>query len=220
MNTMTATKVSLEGVPDLSISILVNHNDKVDALKLIADSVAQQRQITSYILIFHPYCLSALILVLSLAHISGSKDLSAMIVTYAGIVLVYLMSIRYFTSPYVHLAEDTNWLEWLGKDDFVIGTRFGSELIGTTVLRLEGGKGIIRAYTTKMRYRGKGLGADMLLEAVEIAKKTMGAKTEIEFAKGHANSKILLHPTFNKAIDTRDAKANRALAQAVVSWKS
>lgn len=57
----------LEGVPPLSTYVAESAEDKVAALKLIADSIAQQRQMASRILISHPVNLAVFGVVLAVA---------------------------------------------------------------------------------------------------------------------------------------------------------
>lgn len=236
MTEVTQTKKNDE-IPRLSIEVLTKHNDKVDALKLVADSLAQQRQVASRILIFHPCCLAVLALFLSTGHYviasSGRDDLGGFIITYGGVVLAYLITIRYFTGPYIHLTEEREWPQWLrgpdGVDDLILGARFGGDLIGALTLRLKrsGGKkstrqrkAAIRAWTIRTRYRGKGLGSDMLLEAVVVTKKALGRDAGVEIAADHVNSPMFLHPIFNGEFLARDAKASKALSQAIGLWET
>lgn len=222
--------------PNLSVEVINDPKEKLDALKLVADSVAQQRQTASGILIFHPYSLAALVLTLSIALqlTGGINELAAASVTASGVLLTYLMVIRYFTSGYVLLAESTDWLEWLrdsetGNDDLIIGVRYGSDIIGTTVLRLlpgskkdkeRRGRAVIRAWTTKLRYRRKGLGSDMLLEAIRIAESALGQDAVVEFAEDHANSKILVPALFHKDFLGKQVKAERMLVETLTSKES
>ena len=85
------------------------------------------------------------------------------------------------------LAEEIGW-EWLG-DDRVIVVKWGEEVIGSLVLGWEedeavanggkkkrgsGGKkrgcwAVVRAWTVRLKYRGKGVGEGLLEEAVRVA---------------------------------------------------
>ncbi|KAL4729715.1 hypothetical protein ACLX1H_004138 [Fusarium chlamydosporum] len=212
--------------PPLSIEILTNPTEKKDALKLIVDSVAQQRQTASRALIFHPITLSIFAAVLAIAHYGANvgNDISTMIIIYPGVVITYLVAIRMFTSAYIRIAEETNWLEWMKKDDVedtIIGARFGEDIIGAVILRLEKSenKAIIRGWTTKSRYRGRGLGGDVLSESVKIAKKALGKDCIVEFASDHANSHKPLYTIFNGPFLAREAKAKRALAAVLKDWE-
>lgn len=166
--------------------------------------------------------------------------------------MIYLITIRSFTSGYLRAAEKINW-DWLqpsdssgGEEDIIIGTRFGREIIGATVLRIErpgrpgsadstngagakrhrargslssfkgpGGKGVIRAWTVRLRYRRRGVGGDMLREAVKITRERCGKDAEVGFAKEHANSVMVLPETFNKGFRKGEMRAARALEGAV-----
>lgn len=152
----------------------------------------------------------------------------------SGVVMTYLMTIRYFTSGYIKLAEAMSWdflvnpsretSDGEQEEDLVLGTYYGDELIGALVLRLEppassrslspstsgsnkarkshsrhnsfsaktkslkGGRGVIRAWTTKLRYRGRGVGKDLLIEAIRLTREKCGKDAEIGFAAEHANA--------------------------------
>ncbi|KAK3318267.1 acetyltransferase [Apodospora peruviana] len=235
----TAPLTALDDIPPLSLDVLIKHDDKVDALKLVADSVAQQRQQTALNLVFHPLLLSALLALLAgvyqYAWVRRHQDLGTTLTLGSGAVMSYLLAIRYFASRYIEVAEHLKWA-WLvsedtGEEDVVIGTRFGQELIGALVLRLEppagspaggakrknrggslkGGKGVIRAWTTKLKYRHKGVGGDMLQEAVRITKERCGRDADVGFAKEHANSVMVLPEFFNGPWRKLEMKAARAL---------
>ncbi|KAI1011936.1 hypothetical protein LB503_004267 [Fusarium chuoi] len=153
--------------PPLSIEILTDPKEKKDALKLIADSVAQQRQTASRAMIFHPIPLSVFIAILAIAHYGAGigKDISTMLIIY----------------PAVLRLEKSN------------NTAF------------------IRAWTTRARYRRRGLGGDVLRESVGIAKQKLGKNCTVEFAHDHANSEMPLHELFNAPFLARQMKAKKAL---------
>lgn len=151
-------------------------------------------------------------------------------------VMTYLVAVRFFTAGYLRAAEAVGWGFLSSKEgdrgggeeeeDIVIGTRFGDDLIGALVLRLEPpaskdeeggkGKGVIRAWTTKLRYRGKGIGGDMLREAVRVMRaRSRREDATVEFAKEHANSVMVLPEMFNERFRRREEKAKRALEAAV-----
>lgn len=238
-------QANLDDIPPLSLDVLTTRNDKVEALKLVADSIAQQRQRASLGLIFHPLLLSGLVASLALTYqviwarkSQPQRDVGVAMTLFAGVVMAYLLAIRFATSGYIQIAESLGW-DWLvspdtGDEDVVIGTRFGSELVGALVLRLEagssgsgghhhsrkksrgqnslrGGKGVIRAWTTKLRYRGKGVGADMLQEAVRVTRERCGKDAEVGFAAEHANSSMVLPEMFNKPFRSGERKAAGAL---------
>ena len=145
-----------------------------------------------------------------------------------------LIAVRGLVSGYLTLAEDFKWA-WIqnedGEEDTIIGSRYGKELIGALVLRLErngngsgkkkaksgktGGKGVVRAWTVRIRYRGGGVGTELLEEAVKITREKLGNSAEIGFAAEHANSKMILPEVFNGVFRKRETKAAKAL-EAVV----
>lgn len=241
---------NLDDIPPLSLDVLTARNDRVDALKLVADSVAQQRQRASFGLVFHPLLVSGLVATLALTYQftwanipQYQRNFGTEMTLLSGVVMAYLMAIRYATAGYIQFAEELKW-DWLvspdtGEEDTVIGARFGSEIIGALVLRLEtnpttprkkkgnhnhshnlkGGKGVIRAWTTRLKYRGKGVGADLLYEAVRATREKCGKDAEIGFAAEHANSKMLLPEMFNKTFRRGERRAALALEKALGEWE-
>ncbi|KAF4451510.1 gnat family [Fusarium austroafricanum] len=212
--------------PPLAIEILTNPKEKKDALKLVVDSVAQQRQTASRAIIFHPIALAVFSAVLAVAHFGAKigQDISMMLIIYPAIVLTYLVAVRWFTSSYIRIAEETDWLGWMKKDDVedtIVGARFGKEIIAAVFLQL--GKSektaLIRAWSTRARYRRRGLGGDVLRESIKIAKQKLGKDCTIEFAPDHANSEMPLPLIFNAPFLARQAKAKKSLADALKDWE-
>jgi len=144
-----------------------------------------------------------------------------------------LVGVRSITAGYISLAEDMNWKFVQNEDgveDIIIGSRYGEDIIGALVVRLErschspsrrkaksksGGQGVVRAWTTKLRYRGTGIGTDLLQEAVRVTREKLGNSAGIGFAAEHANSKMVLPEMFNRGFRKREMKAAKAL-EAVV----
>ncbi|KAK3398561.1 hypothetical protein B0T20DRAFT_212204 [Sordaria brevicollis] len=227
--------INLDDIPPLTLSVLTTRPQKADALKLIADSIAQQRQQASYHLITHPLLASILFGTLGVVYqFCPQPDWGTTLMLLSGVVMTYLMTIRYFTSGYIRLAEAMSWdflanpssetVDGEKEEDLVLGTYYGEELIGALVLRLEpaansrssspstcgsaklrkshsrhnsfsaktkslkGGRGVIRAWTTKLRYRGRGVGRDLLVEAVRLTREKCGKEAEVGFAAEHANA--------------------------------
>ncbi|KAF4982093.1 hypothetical protein FZEAL_2199 [Fusarium zealandicum] len=217
-----------EEPPPLALEVLTNPKEKKDALKLIVDSVAQQRQVASRSMVFHPMSLAALVGVLSIAHyVAGiGGDISTMLITYPGIILAYLVTIRCCTSSYIRIAEDTDWLDWLnnsdGVEDTIVGARFGEDIIAAVIIRFETGgkKALIRGWTTRTKYRRRGLGGDMLRETVKIAKQAQGRTCVVEFADDHANSNLPINAIFNGPFRTQRDRAKQALSVAVKDWET
>ncbi|KAI2620093.1 hypothetical protein GGR54DRAFT_116818 [Hypoxylon sp. NC1633] len=231
-----------DDLPPLSIDVLDVEIDKLDALNLVTDSIAQQRQSSSYYLVFHPYLLAMLSVGLAVAYQYTwriKRDLGMAFMLHSGVVMIYLLTIRYFTGQYIQVAENMKW-SWMvsedGEEDTVIGVRFGKDLIGTLILRLEpnpslagkkrnrnsmlrGGRGVIRAWTVKLKYRHKGVGTDMLHEAVKVTRERCGKDAEIGFAQEHANSTMVLPEIFNGPFRKDEQKAAKALEKVLSEWE-
>ncbi|KAK8052061.1 hypothetical protein PG993_003446 [Apiospora rasikravindrae] len=229
-----------DDLPPLEIGVLKDETDQVDALNLVADSIAQQRQLASFYTVFHPYLLAVLIAALGLAFQFSwrmKRDLGMALMLHSAVLMTYLLAIRYFTGRYIAIAEDLRW-DWMvspdtGDQDTVIGVRYGKTLIGTLVLRLEpaaavmaaagtskrrtrssafkGGKGVIRAWTVMLRYRSKGVGSDLLHEAVKVTREKCGKDATVGFAKEHANSTMVLPEVFNGQFRKNEQRAAKAL---------
>lgn len=242
----------LDDIPPLSLDVLSSRNDKVGALKLIADSIAQQRQRAAASLIFHPLLVSGLALALAITYqvawarrAAADRDFALAMTLAAGVVMAYLLAARFAAHGYIQLAEDLRY-DFLrapdagGDEDIVIGARFGSELIGACVLRLEpalpgsprkrnnrshhhqtlrGGKGVIRAWTVRLRYRGRGVGQDLLHEAVRITRERCGREAEVGFAAEHANSEMVLPEMFNRTFRKGERRAAGALERVLGEWE-
>ncbi len=260
--------VNLDDIPPLTLGVLTSRADKVDALQLVADSVAQQRQVASRSLVFHPLSVGGLVVALGVAYQTNRhRDYGTLMMLLSSVTMTYFLGIRYFCGPYLTLAEGIKW-DWLkpgGSDgaddsdsteeeDTIIGAKFGEEIIGALVLRFEppsseqqgaasangsasgtavaappsrkkqgGGRangntgknslkgyhGVIRAWTTKLRYRRRGIGGDLLQEAVRVTRERCGKDAIIGFAQEHANSKMVVPEMYNGPF----RKAERVAAQ-------
>ncbi|KAF2473908.1 uncharacterized protein BDR25DRAFT_256916 [Lindgomyces ingoldianus] len=217
-----APKIPTDGLPELKTYTAESEDDRVEGLRLVADSVAQQRQIASKMLILHPVNLALYFLVLAVLTQYMYKDFDDILVlgtTIGGITMTCLIAVRMATGGYLSLAEDVNW-DWLG-DDRLIVVKWGEEIIGALVLgwaddgakkkggRRRRGKALVRAWTVKLKYRGKGVGEGLLEEAVKVAGEK-GADGII-FDRDHANSKRILPRLYNSFLDKREARAETAL---------
>ncbi|KAL1596669.1 hypothetical protein SLS60_009317 [Paraconiothyrium brasiliense] len=188
-----------DGLPQLRTYTATTEDDRVDGLRLVADSVAQQRQIASKMLIFHPLHLAGLALfvgILLQRFWKTTDDLYMLGPTIGGIVMACLVAVRWATGRYLAYAEEVNW-DWL-RDDRMIVVKWGEEVIGALVLgwadeeaakkkqgRRKRGKAIVRAWTVRLKYRGKGVGDGLLEEAVKVAGER-GADG-IVFERDHAS---------------------------------
>ncbi|KAK3906616.1 hypothetical protein C8A05DRAFT_40557 [Staphylotrichum tortipilum] len=244
-------------IPPLSLEILTERADKAAALNLVADSIAQQRQRAALHLVFHPLLLAPLAAVLAVVYryawIGNSQhDLGTTLMLASGTIMTYLIGIRFATSGYLRAAEDVSW-DFISAgqgapEDLILGTRYGPDMIGALVLRLErpasdhtnggsgggggggrrkshsrqnslkGGKGVIRAWTTRLRYRGKGIGGDLLREAVRVTREQCGKDAEVGFAMQHANSVMVLPEMFNRPFRKGEMRAAKALEKVLGEW--
>ena len=192
----------LAGVPELKTYMATDEDEKISALRLVADSIAQMRQTANSALIFHPLNMAIVVAILALTArhmVEARHDTMLAGTTCAGIGMGALALYRYFTQDYLHSAEMITWA-WLGDADVIV-TKFGEEVIGTVIVQWVSGesrqkkrkawRGEIKGWTVKMRYRKKGVGSTLLEEAVKEAKKK-GAET-VEFADDHASKFCSFH---------------------------
>jgi GNAT superfamily N-acetyltransferase len=184
-------------LPQLSTYTAESEDDRIDGLNLIADSVAQQRQVASKMMIFHPINLAVLGVVMAVVaqYMRKHGDPFVFATTAGGITMSFLILIRWLTGGYIGFAEDIG-TEWLGEDRVIVA-KWGNDVIGALVLgwadgdaakkrgRRRRGKAIVRGWTVKLKYRSKGVGEGLLEEAVRIAGEK-GADG-ILFAGDHAS---------------------------------
>ncbi|KAL8677322.1 MAG: hypothetical protein Q9186_006234 [Xanthomendoza sp. 1 TL-2023] len=288
----SSTKSLPADLPTLKTYPTTTPSEKASALRLIADSIAQQRQSTSFALITHPYPLSLIILLLGV--LSQYFDFATFATTAGGIVMILLLAVRMVTGGYIGLAETINfgWLEGSagghrggGKkghgrspsgggssssgnvdpaplttkmnsgsnnnnnnnnnnttgrrsrnnsnsstrsggsggwgdvkdvENVVIVSKWGEdEIIGALVMRVsrKEKKAVVRAWTVKLRYRGKGVGRGLLEEGVRVACGGERGCMGVEFERGHANSHKVLPDVFNKGFERREKRAKGMLAE-------
>ena len=181
--------------------------DRSAALRLIADSVAQQRQLAAKEVALHPATLAVTVLVIALlARVCGWRPLFTAV---AGLTVSALAAIYWITIDYASLAEGINW-DWLGgytppstpttgerghtlkkqsksEDPVVLVSKLGEEVIGALVMKVvkRERKAFVRAWTVASKCRGNGIGGGLLEEGVRIA-WGKGARA-FEFDRGHAS---------------------------------
>jgi len=203
-------------IPQLSTYTAESEDDRVEGLRLVADSVAQQRQVSSKMLIFHPITLATFGLFAAIATqymLKTYNDWLMVGTTVGGIAMTFLIFIRWMTGEYIGIAEDID-MNWLG-DDRLLAVKWGEDIIGALVLgwadndaakkrgRRRRGKAVVRAWTVKLKYRRKGVGESLLEEAVKVAGER-GADGII-FDADHANSKRILPTLFNGFLNKQEA---------------
>lgn len=137
-------------------------NDRLAALRLITDSIAQQRQLAARAMIFHPFFLGAMLIPLGIVFQTLYKDgnvsdLALVGTTGAGCVMAGLVLVRLLTGGYLEEAERVGreyWEVWnstsssssstqqengkatYGSEDevVVLVTKFGEDVIGTVAV--------------------------------------------------------------------------------------
>lgn len=217
------TEQPTPSIPELTTYIATESEDIRSAHKLIADSVAQQRQLAARAVIFHPVWLAAMVAVFGVVYkllYHDSSDLPLIGTTGAGCVMAGLTVVRVFTGGYIEHAERVGTRAWLEGDEEgssdeqeILVTKFGESIIGTVVVRgiRDGRKvhGVIRGWTVHQKYRGKGVGMGLLEEAVLLCQKKRWRGPE--FDKEHANAKKVLPGLFNGPFEERERRARGAL---------
>jgi len=230
LSATTIVEDPLTDIPPLTTSILTDPDDRVDGVKLIADSIAQQRQSSASTILFSPVTIGLWVISIGVLYqymYKDRSDLALIFTTAAGATMALMVGVRGMTSGYLAEAENISWAFLKnddGDEDLLIGTKFGDEVIGALVLRPEragagaskkkakhgkgqGGKGVIRAWTVKLRYRHRGIGTGLLEEAVKISKETLGRDAEIGFSAHHANSKLLIPSIFTGVMKRKERDA-------------
>ncbi|KAH0536224.1 hypothetical protein GP486_008899, partial [Trichoglossum hirsutum] len=117
----------LAGVPELRTYVTTDTNERIAALKLIADSVAQQRQIASRAILYHPAVVAAYIAVLAGVSQALRGDATRVLTTCLGLSMAFLAAAQWATAGYLRAAEALRWA-WL-RDDTVLVSRFGDDIV-------------------------------------------------------------------------------------------
>jgi GNAT superfamily N-acetyltransferase len=233
-------KAATEELPQLNTYTAESEDDRVEGLRLVADSVAQQRQVSSKMLIFHPITLASFSVISAIAiqlMLRWYKDWLMVATTVGGITMTFLIFIRWMTGEYIGIAEDID-MDWLGDDKLLV-VKWGEDIIGALVLgwadndaakkrgRRRRGKAVIRGWTVKLKYRGKGVGEGLLEEAVKVAgeRGADGIIFDAEHASKFSHHDFLTRPRanhlpdstrvlpaiFNSYLDKQEAQATKAL---------
>lgn len=148
--------VDENGIPILSTSPAEDEDSRVEGLHIIADSVAQQRNIASRSLIFHPVSLATFALLVALLkqffYDKATTDWIKVLMTMTGVTMAVLGAVRLACGPYIFEAERVGTWKWLnqgrsseeeeqtglrvlGTQDEILLTKFGDEFIGAIIFR-------------------------------------------------------------------------------------
>lgn len=242
-----ASDPTADPLPRLTTYTPYTNAEKLSALKLVADSVAQQRQQAVKAILANSYVMATLALVLGFE--AYWLTAIALLTTGTGTIMTLLLGTRWLTRGYIDAAERINWA-WLTdtvspvssptsnhnhtysnghkrgrsattEDPILMVTKWGEEIIGALVIRVSKRekKGFVRAWTVARRYRGKGVGKDLLQEGVKVAMGKAGVKGvefEVENAREFSLScarlfsdDVLLEPCFSvKLVYSRRVGAN------------
>ncbi|KAF8242041.1 hypothetical protein K440DRAFT_607916 [Wilcoxina mikolae CBS 423.85] len=212
-------------IPALTISTTSLASEKICALRLVSDSIAQQRQTLNRRIITHPYFLAptlSLFAIITKLNYHRTADLATVTILLAGVTIALLSLVSRYSSEYLERAEAVGNANGLRSyvdtpEREVIIAKWGERVIGTVVLHFfEGNKEAqVWTWTVEQRYRGKGLGRDLLEKAVEVAKVRMGPDYQLGWAQDHANAFRIpsLPNTFNRPFDHSEANAERILKE-------
>lgn len=238
--------VPLDDIPELSLDLLRTEEEQEEGLDLLAATVAGMRTPATVTVMSHPSCLVPLTTFLSVIYytrytIPGHFKVTACC-TY-GSVFIYILLIWCLARPYKTFAKDINraWLDEEGPDrDIMVGARGkDNKLAGVVVLRLspklvptggrrhrtrslsfKGGRGLIRAWAVRRKSRGRGVGKELLQEAVRITRDRCGKDAEVGFVQDHAHSRLIFHNMFNSFFRKVEIGADKALRTAISEWSA
>ena len=182
--------------PPLSIYTTTDSADREAALRLIADSIAQQRQVAARSFTLHPLTLAVALALLAWGYQALlPRGIGTALSTLSGLSMLALVSVRKLTSPYI-LAAEAIHQDFLDEGEVVVA-KFGEAIVSTAVWgwipegkKRKGLKAEVRAWTTKLRYRGTGVGTGIVETVCDEIKKKGGEG--VEFAADHASE---LKPT-------------------------
>ena len=145
-----------DGIPILRSFPAANDDMKAEGLHIIADSIAQQRNLASTALIFHPIVLAIFVagfgVCRQIFYNGENSDYIKVVTTFTGVVMAILGAIRLTCGPYIFEAERVGTWRWLdkgrsaeeeeqtgtkvlGDSDEILLTKFGDEYIGAIIFR-------------------------------------------------------------------------------------
>ncbi|KAF2152361.1 hypothetical protein K461DRAFT_327896 [Myriangium duriaei CBS 260.36] len=206
-----------DAIPELTFYPTTDDADRTAALKLVADSIAQQRQTASRALLSHPLHIALFVAVCSLLGrwlflLRG--ELGVALSTVGGLTMGVLVVIRWAVAPYIELAEGVHPELLEGKE--VVIAKYGQEVIGAAVWgwmdegkKKKGRKAEVVAWTVRLKYRGKGIGVGLLETVVDEVRGKGGEG--VGMVEGGIYSKRVLWNVYNGVFERREERAKRAL---------
>ncbi|KAJ3493697.1 hypothetical protein NLG97_g4570 [Lecanicillium saksenae] len=211
------------GIPQLKYVVAQTNDEKRDALRLVADTIAQQRQVASTTIIFHPAVLGPFVALLAGLLYRSRNDWIGAIILISGITVAYLASVQYYTYGYLQRAENFNWKKFITpsadiseQQDTVMYARYGDNVIAAIVLRLDKAQvSSKKALQKETRVSG----GDMLRGAISVARSTLGSTVIVTFSNPHAHT-IDTTQFFTAPFQKREMRAQKALAQAIEDAES
>ncbi|KAL5365055.1 major facilitator superfamily domain-containing protein [Aspergillus floccosus] len=153
--------------PSLTTKTTTDEKEIISSLRLIADSIAQQRQTAARRILTHPLYLTLLTFTLYLIYrlvYHGPDDRGTLLTTWTGCLMASLLIAQYQTARYIEAAERTGTFRWLFQGDetplkpteksapdkpdqpeydlsslpdHILVAALGDEIIGTLILRPE-----------------------------------------------------------------------------------
>lgn len=184
-----------EQVPELTISTTTSETELINAHKLIADSIAQQRATLVRSLLYGHPNLTIPPYILLLCWLYSQNNIATALLFAAGCTIAILSACGRFTDGYIGQAEKmgskVGYETMMGR--VVVIARWGEEkeVIGVAAVEMEkkaaGGRGVVWALAVRLKYRQRGVGRGLLEEVVREVRGRFGGDAEVVFADEHAS---------------------------------
>jgi hypothetical protein len=218
-------------IPSLTTLRPSTPSAQLAALRLISDSIAQQRQTQSRALLARPSIFLFLGGALAIAGhalrvdedivvVVAAAAAAAPLLLLAGLAMACLLAVRCAGAGFLEGAERVAaagpaWLSGPHGPDLVLATVCGDQLIGVVVVRqpadLAAKRALVRAWTVSLRYRGQGVGTALLVDAVRAVRAEYGPDVVFEFAPDHANALRCLPSWCNAHFERAEERARGRL---------
>ena len=116
---------------------------------------------------------------------------------------------RTLARGYITLAEGFRVGEYTQDEDVVVGAKLGDAWIGVVVVRMEEDRAVVRAWTTKMRYRSVGLGGDLVRHAWIEMRKRLGRRGKLVLDPDIVHARLVLPEMFSAIFRRKTEAASR-----------